>query len=69
MHISELAKMTGTALTDVATTTSIGEAVRGADARDVFLSVMDFRGGICGSGGRGAPVPSTSTSHCARKKG
>ena len=44
MHISELAKMTGTALTDVATTTSIGEAVRGADARDVFLSVMDFRG-------------------------
>lgn len=44
MHISELAKMTGTALTDVSTTMSIGEAVRGADARDVFLSVMDFRG-------------------------
>ena len=44
MHISELARMTGTALTDVGTTMSIGEAVRGADAHDVFLSVMDFRG-------------------------
>lgn len=46
MHISELAAMTGTALTDVSSTMSIGEAIRGADASNVFLSVMDFRGSI-----------------------
>ncbi|MFD5867597.1 DUF222 domain-containing protein [Corynebacterium sp. NPDC060344] len=44
MHISELAAMTGTALTDVSTSMSIGEAIRGADAHNVFLSVMDFKG-------------------------
>ncbi|WJZ00205.1 hypothetical protein CHAN_07980 [Corynebacterium hansenii] len=44
MHVSELARMTGTALTDVGTTMSISEAVRNADARDFHLSVMDLRG-------------------------
>lgn len=44
MHVSELARMTGTALTDVGTTMSVSEAVRNADARDFHLAVMDFRG-------------------------